>query len=128
MPILMSLVISWHSRRRRRQRLLRLRNLSRMTVSLAIRRVQLQLGCDGDGHPDSILGVKLHRVPGRNKSGSKYHRRLRVVCPFHPDCERSRSVAMDVAALGDKAAEIFLASWLNYGDMGLRPTAGLFPQ
>ena len=42
------------------------------------------VGCDGDGHPDSILGVKLHRVPGRNKSGRKYHRRLRVVCPFPP--------------------------------------------
>ena len=54
--------------------------------------------------PEELDGVPLQRVAGRLDSSGRhnYESRLRVVCPAHLGCSKSRSTALMVRELGPK--------------------------
>jgi len=62
--------------------------------------------------PD-IDGVPVMLIKGRVSGGWSYHERLKVVCPRHDRCSKTRSRMMDVAEFGPLAAELFLGAWLG---------------
>ena len=66
-----------------------------------------------DGFPLQLLGQKLHRIKGRGDEKWNYSNRLRIKCPAHEKCRKSRSVALDVPEFGAVAPVIFLGSWLS---------------
>ena len=68
-----------------------------------------------DIFPDEVEGVRLRRVAGKHDARWSYNPRLAVVCPWHLGRARSRSVALDVEALGPFAAMLHLGCWLRAG-------------
>lgn len=65
-----------------------------------------------------ILGQRVRRIKGRHHGGWSYHDRIHVKCkcPEHDgDCEKSRSLALDVDIFGGDAALFFLSVWLLAG-------------
>ena len=59
-------------------------------------------------------------VPGRNDDTWTYADRLKVKCPEHEDCTRSRSLALGIDKYGPRAAEAFLAVWLQHAHVSRR--------
>jgi hypothetical protein len=72
----------------------------------------------GDGVPRVILGQHVSRIKGRSGGGWSYFDRISVRCNNweHPNCLRSRSLALDRDLFGPRAAELFLACWLQASD------------
>ena len=67
-----------------------------------------------EGVPESILGVRVSRVRGRQTASHTYCDRLSVRCANqdHPGCRKSRSCALLRDRLGPRCAEAFLGVWL----------------
>ena len=72
-----------------------------------------------DGVPHEILGQRVMRVKGRHGGGWTYHDRISVRCrnPAHPNCTKSRSLAIDRSVHGPRAAGFFLGAWLTASEM-----------
>lgn len=64
--------------------------------------------------PREIMGQEVKRIRGRHGGGWSYHDRISVRCNIaaHPNCNKSRSLALDVDLFGPTAAETFLSTWL----------------
>lgn len=78
--------------------------------------VPLALGQPVD-FPLFVRGLPLHRVGGRSDERWRYHNRLRVDCPAHDSCSRSRSTQLLVDQLGDLAAVWYLSVWLDHAHL-----------
>ena len=65
--------------------------------------------------PREIMGQMVKRVAGRRAGGWSYHDRIAVTCSNieHVQCNKSRSLALDVDLSGASAAHSFLAVWLG---------------
>lgn len=73
----------------------------------------------GDEPPDKfdeeVEGCTLFRVAGKDTGGWNYAPRLRVVCPHHEDCRRSRSTILWTDEFGDRACALYIGCWLKAG-------------
>ena len=75
-----------------------------------------------DGHegppvpamPVTIAGCATRFIKGRHDDGWQYYDRWKVFCPNpeHAPCSKSRSVQLDIEALGPRACELFLHAWI----------------
>jgi len=65
-----------------------------------------------DRYPEQISGCLVSFVKGRQEVGHTYHARLKVVCPVHPACSKSRSLNLLQEVFGARAAEGFLGAWI----------------
>lgn len=65
--------------------------------------------------PEFLEGVKVHNIGARYDLKWSYHSRISVRCkhPGHRDCSRSRSLALDVEVIGERAAYWWLGAWLR---------------
>ena len=63
--------------------------------------------------PLTILGVPLVYEP---KKPGHYEARIRVTCPVHENCSKSRSLSLGQASFGRQAAVGFIGAWLNRPD------------
>lgn len=72
-------------------------------------------GVPVDLFPDHLLGQRLRRVKGKHGGGWNYQPRLSISCTnaTHERCNKSRSVELDVAKYGPRAALYFIGAWLS---------------
>ena len=63
--------------------------------------------------PTHIEGQRTKRIKGRKDAKYSYADRIAVECCMHDNCRTSRSLALDVAVHGPRAAEFFLGAWLR---------------
>ena len=68
-----------------------------------------------DRAPKHIDGNLVEYIKVRKCGKWKYSDRISVRCNYHENCERSRSLDLEVASFGDRAAEGFLGAWLRKG-------------
>lgn len=71
---------------------------------------------DDPYYPETILGQRVHFVCGRADDKWSYHNRLVVKCNIHADCSKGRSTFLNLDIFGLRAAEIYLATWLDKSD------------
>ena len=69
--------------------------------------------------PREIMGQMVKRVAGRRAGGWSYHDRIAVTCINieHVQCNKSRSLALDIDLFGPSAAHTYLAVWLGKSDV-----------
>eukprot|EP00927_Polykrikos_kofoidii_P077883 TRINITY_DN74779_c0_g1_i1.p1 TRINITY_DN74779_c0_g1~~TRINITY_DN74779_c0_g1_i1.p1 ORF type:complete len:377 (+),score=74.07 TRINITY_DN74779_c0_g1_i1:167-1297(+) len=65
--------------------------------------------------PREICGRHVKRIKGRQGGGWSYFDGASIKCnnPAHEQCQKSRSLALDMDIFGPRSAEHFLACWLS---------------